>query len=150
MVDHIEGELAQIGEVVWGRLPGERRLKAEAQWRKGIWLGKTDRSDEHLVADPGSTKRYRVIRRRPVGERYDPRLFNTFAGLPWDLQAKPRRGDPAGPHPWGGAEPHYGDAAARARDHGPQDARRVGGRRATEPAHVASHRTRILRFRQKV
>ena len=29
------GELAQIGEALWGILPGERRQKAESQWRKG-------------------------------------------------------------------------------------------------------------------
>ena len=47
---HYRGEIATLGEEVWARLPGERRLKADAQWRRGIWLGKTDRSDEHLVA----------------------------------------------------------------------------------------------------
>ena len=27
-------------------------------------------------------------------------LIQTFAGLPWDLEAKQGRGDPAGVHPW--------------------------------------------------
>ena len=50
------GEIAMIGEDVWARVPGERRLKADAQWRRGIWLGKTDKSDEHLVADAGAPR----------------------------------------------------------------------------------------------
>ena len=34
--NHYRGEIAMIREDVWARVPGERWLEADAQWRRGI------------------------------------------------------------------------------------------------------------------
>ena len=109
------GELATLGEVVWAREPGDRTQKAEAQWRLGVWLGKTEKTDEHLIGGPERTRRFRTIRRQPTEKRFDVQALNTFAGLPWDLDSQPNRDGDAMEKAWGGAEPHHGDNVAQAR-----------------------------------
>ena len=81
------GELVEFGEVVWARdLASASKL--EARWIPGVWVGKADLSDEHLIATRGQTKLVRSIRRRPEAERFSLEEVNSFAGMPWDLKEK--------------------------------------------------------------
>ena len=88
------GEICEIGESVWARRPGEppRTGKIEGRWYSGVWIGKTESSDEHLIADVEGTNRYRTVRRRPEKERWNVEAIHTFSGQPWDLKLKPTRG----------------------------------------------------------
>jgi len=88
------GEICEIGESVWARRPGEppRTGKIEGRWYSGVWIGKTESSDEHLIADVEGTNRYRTARRRPEKERWNVEAIHTFSGQPWDLKLKPARG----------------------------------------------------------
>ena len=82
------GELAEVGERIWTRIPGGNTgSKLEAKWEPRIWLGKTETSDEHLVADRNGTKRTRTVRRRPESERFSMEELLAFKGAPWDLKA---------------------------------------------------------------
>ena len=43
------GEVAEFGETVHNKLPVADLGKADGRWSIGIWLGKTLKSDEHIV-----------------------------------------------------------------------------------------------------
>ena len=86
------GEVAEPGESIWARRPGPNLAKFDSPWYPAVWLGKTETSDEHLVADTKATRAVRTIRRRPEAERWDVEAFQTFAGAPWDLKLKPSAG----------------------------------------------------------
>ena len=60
-------EVAKISELVWFRSPATEPKPAE-QWREAHWVGKSERSDEHLLAIRGSTCSARTIRRKPREE----------------------------------------------------------------------------------
>ena len=47
-------EVAKFSELVWFRIPAKQPKLGE-QWRKAHWVGKSERSDEHLLAMRGST-----------------------------------------------------------------------------------------------
>ena len=70
------------------RLKGGRRAqKMDAAMEPGIWLGRTEESDEHLVGTPRGVLRARTVRRMIPDSRWDAELFFEFRGLPWDLTA---------------------------------------------------------------
>ena len=42
--------IAVFGEAIWYKLPKTADLtKLDGRWRTAIWLGKSDRSDEHII-----------------------------------------------------------------------------------------------------
>ena len=71
-----DGKLACFGETVFALLPdgylqgGIRATpKLQNRWILGIWLGKTEDSEEHLVETGGRVGRYRCVRRYPDGDQ---------------------------------------------------------------------------------
>eukprot|EP00435_Cladocopium_sp_Y103_P019977 s1163_g4.t2 len=70
------------------RLKGGRRAqKMDAAMEPGIWLGRTEESDEHLVGTARGVLRARTVRRMTPDQMWDPELFFGFRGVPWDLTA---------------------------------------------------------------
>ena len=59
------GEVAKFSELVWFRIPAKQPKLAE-QLREVHWVGKSERSDEHVLAIRGSTYSARAIRRKPT------------------------------------------------------------------------------------
>ena len=57
------GKLASFGERVLARLPGPNGAD---RFQVGVWVGKTDRADFHLVFVPDGLRWTRTIRRMPV------------------------------------------------------------------------------------
>ena len=53
---------------------GERAPKLASKWVKGLWLGVTDESGEHLVYAFGKVDRYRTIRRLAADRWNGPAL----------------------------------------------------------------------------
>ena len=47
-------ELVEIGERVFAKKPGDSQnvTKLDRRWEAGIWVGKTETSEEHLVRRP--------------------------------------------------------------------------------------------------
>ena len=100
---HYNSEVLPFGETVLfrearpahGRLTGGRRQKkGEAQFEKGIWVGRADEGDEHLVSCARGVIRTRTIRRMELCNQADISIFLSMQGLPWKLQAEvepPRR-----------------------------------------------------------
>ena len=85
----------------------------------GARLGKTEGSDERIVATRDRTWRTRAMWRRPDSERSQAGEILNFAGVPWDLRAKPgaaaaaaREGEAAEPGlaaPTKDKDIHYGE-----------------------------------------
>ena len=70
------------------RLKGGRRAqKMDSAMEPGIWLGRSEESDEHLVGTPRGVLRARTIRRMVPDNRWDAEAFLGFRGLPWDVTA---------------------------------------------------------------
>ena len=81
------GKLVEFGETVLAHLPevgkgsGNPAPKLADRWKSGVWLGKSDLTDEHLVrTDDGvmyarkctTTCREQLVRREPQSSRRDP------------------------------------------------------------------------------
>ena len=88
--------LVEFGEVVWAkplrRSAGNRhKANLEARWFKGIWVGASDRSNEHLVIckGDGPAVRKRTIRRLTEASRWNQEMVGK-------VRAKPRRPETAG------------------------------------------------------
>ena len=86
--------LVEFGEVVWAkplrRSAGNRqKANLEARWFKGIWVGASDRSNEHIVICKGDGPKARVwtIRRLTEANRWNQDMISS-------VKAKPRRSDP--------------------------------------------------------
>ena len=63
-------EVAKFSELVWFRIPAKQPKLAE-QWKEAHWVGKSERSDEQLLAIRGSTYSARAIRRKPCEEQWN-------------------------------------------------------------------------------
>ena len=47
-----KGEVVEFGRVVHHRHPGKaERGSMEPCWSEGVWLGKTAKSDKHMISD---------------------------------------------------------------------------------------------------
>lgn len=60
-----KGEVVEFAESVWVKYV-KQEAKLESRWGSGIWLGKIDTSDEHLVGTATGIERARAIRRKPL------------------------------------------------------------------------------------
>ena len=91
-----EGQLVRFGEVVVYRYPfglagdGHGRHKRDPRWGVGVWLGRTESSNEHVVGTERGVERVRVVRRRPVGQQDDAEQVKRMKGFPWELLAMRR------------------------------------------------------------
>ena len=65
----------------------------------GVWLGKSNTSDEHLVGTPQGIRRCRSCYRRPEGKRWDKTVLDGMRGTPWQPKGEPTavRGQPPTP-----------------------------------------------------
>ena len=66
---------------------GQRHQKMDAIMERGIWLGRAEESDEHLVSTTAGVYRCRAIRRLLPDQRSDKELLVGLKGVPWDMSA---------------------------------------------------------------
>ena len=73
--------LVPFAETVMVRVPidppGMRR-KLDSQWLKGVWVGRTDESDAHIVLTPHGTVTGRSVRRLPSELRFQRDLLESL------------------------------------------------------------------------
>ena len=74
------GNLAVFGERVLGRLPSQN---GEDKFKVGIWLGKTDRADFHIIATTDGLRWTRTIRRLPIP--FDAETLSNVMTWPWNV-----------------------------------------------------------------
>ena len=81
------GEIAEMGEQVWYRISArvqQGRGKWEARFAKGIWVGKSELNDTHLVIDPErGVQKVRTVRRMPEEFRWQPEIIQNIGVTPW-------------------------------------------------------------------
>ena len=82
--------IAFFGEANWYKLPKTADLtKLDDRWRTAIWLGKSDRSDEHIIGLENGAVLARSVRRKVEGKRWNERALKMATGTPWN----PRPGE---------------------------------------------------------
>lgn len=69
-------EIVEFGETVWYRIPGRTGTdKLEPRWVVGLWVGKVESSDEHLILTSTGIVRTRSVMRKPEPERFDQAVY---------------------------------------------------------------------------
>ena len=65
--------------------------KWQSRWVRGLWLGKTELSDEHLIFDGAKITRHRSIRRYSEHDvlRWDGDLVKALTLTPWNMTGRP-------------------------------------------------------------
>jgi hypothetical protein len=99
------GTLVMFGEMVMARVPQDavdarKTPKWQSRWVRGLWLGKTELSDEHLIFDGMKITRHRSIRRYSEhdGLRWDATLLQKLTLTPWNMTGRPaERNETRGP-----------------------------------------------------
>ena len=76
-------ELMPLGETVMGKYP-KVKDKAAPRWVKGIYAGKTESSDEHLVLTSSGALTFRTVRRLPRGSQFQNAVMDAARGAPWN------------------------------------------------------------------
>eukprot|EP00435_Cladocopium_sp_Y103_P039651 s2889_g10.t1 len=74
--------LATLGEIVLGKIPMPKG-KLQRRWLKGVWLGKLDRDDSHVIGTSAGAIAVRSIRRLPRESQTDKELMSEMKGIPW-------------------------------------------------------------------
>ena len=77
-----ESALVPFGEVVIADADKMRAGKLDSAWVKAVWVGRVDRSNEHLLLTTKGCIRSRVVRRIPDGNQAS--YHAEEQGLPWD------------------------------------------------------------------
>ena len=102
-----KGDLCIFGESVLfreaarytGQMVGNRvRKKADLQWHRGVYLGRAEQTNEHIVGSKEGIFMTRNVRRLPVDQRRDPEGVRSMVGVPWAAQrvsAAPKPKNPA-------------------------------------------------------
>ena len=62
--------------------------KGVPRWVHGVFVGKTEGSDEHIVLTPVGAQTFRTVRRLPESSRHSLHSLESVAGLPWDTKGR--------------------------------------------------------------
>ena len=77
----------RCSEASWYKLPKTADLtELDDRWRTAIWLGKSDRSDEHVIGLQNGAVLARSVRRKVEGKRWNERALKMVTGTPWNLR----------------------------------------------------------------
>ena len=80
-----ESAFLPFGEVVMAKIADADKMRAgklDSAWVKAVWVGRVDRSSEHLLLTTKGCIRSRVVRRIPDGNQAS--FHAEVQGLPWD------------------------------------------------------------------
>ena len=101
--EHYTSQTVAFGEAVLARIarPSSRTLQGGRKWQKGdavfikgIWVGKSESADEHIILTERGRILARTIRRLAPAKRHNKRFLSLVRGLPWDPQDGIVRGRP--------------------------------------------------------
>ena len=65
---------------------GSRIYKADPVWHRGIWWGRSEEGDEHVLGTPNGAVLARSVRRCAPSDQADVRLLEAVRGVPWDMR----------------------------------------------------------------
>eukprot|EP00969_Alexandrium_andersonii_P311114 13747093-Alexandrium_andersonii.AAC.1 len=55
-----------------------------SSWQKGVWVGRSAETDEHVVATPKGVRLTRTVHRMEKGREWDINIFKKSCGVPWN------------------------------------------------------------------
>lgn len=71
-----------------------RRKKADPAWARGLWLGRAEKTNEHIVGTPTGIYLTRNVRRLPPGDQASRELLVVMRGVPWEPREASKPGRP--------------------------------------------------------
>ena len=92
--EHYTHEVVPFAEVVLVKVPKptHRALQRRNRWHngdavfiKGVWVGRSETADEHIVLTPGGRVFSKIIRGLEPPRRHDVAFLGTVKGLPWGV-----------------------------------------------------------------
>ena len=91
------GEILPFAETVLFKMPASGRVgvgsikigKDDSGFQHGIWVGKHERSDDHVILIGQGWFRCRTVRGLDETKRASQELFDAARGLPWERQGQP-------------------------------------------------------------
>ena len=80
-----KGTVAKFGEKVMCKLPAQKRKgKFISQWVTGLWVGKAEINDTHMILTKNGAINLRTLHRLSLGSQWEPGFFKSCKGVPWD------------------------------------------------------------------
>jgi hypothetical protein len=80
-----KGTVAKFGQKVMCKLQAEKRKgKFTSQWVTGVWVGKAEVNDTHMILTKNGAINLRTLHRLPFGSQWAPGFFKSCRGVPWD------------------------------------------------------------------
>ena len=77
-----QSPLLNFGEAVLAKESGAQEGKLGSSWDLGIWLGRSTRTNEHLVGTLTGVIKARTAKRRPETLRWDKELYEAMNFVP--------------------------------------------------------------------
>ena len=78
------GIMSEFGrQVLWYRPPSRGGIM-DGRWEKGTWLGKSKRSDEHIIEYDGRIHMSRTIRHLPECDSWSLEALQAICATPWN------------------------------------------------------------------
>ena len=78
-----QSPLLNFGEAVLAKESGAQEGKLGSSWDLGIWLGRSTRTNEHLVGTRTGVTKARAVKRRPETFKWDRELHEAMNFVPW-------------------------------------------------------------------
>ena len=78
-----QSPLLNFGEAVLAKESGAQEGKLDSSWDLGIWMGRSTRTNEHLVGTRTGAIRARTVKRRPETLKWDRELYEAMNYVPW-------------------------------------------------------------------
>ena len=69
--------------------------KGVPRWVRGVFVGKSEGSDEFIVLTPAGAHTFRTVRRLSGDQRHSVECLESTAGLPWNTKAGSSKAQPA-------------------------------------------------------
>ena len=84
------GRIAAFGECLWYRTPDAFRLSSlDARWTTAIWLGKSWKTNEHIIAVGNDVRLARSVRRKITSKRFNRKMLQNVLVTPWKPRLEP-------------------------------------------------------------
>ena len=78
-----QSPLLNFAETALAKESGAQEGKLGSPWDLGIWLGRSTRTNEHLVGTRARVIRARTVKRRPESQKWDRELTDAMNFVPW-------------------------------------------------------------------
>merc|ERR1712194_690774 len=94
-------EIGVFGEIMYmkeatsktGQQQQKRRVRgADTTWRKGIWVGRSEPTNEHILLTDVGLRLTNTVRRMPLESRFDSDVLKKALGVSWNPMSGVQRG----------------------------------------------------------